>query len=355
MWWLAEFIHKKRSLVSPELLAIILVDALESLEEHHRRGEIHGRLSLEFIQISERGKVVIGGWGSDTRASTNGDIASLSEMFRNLIGDSARTHPSLKKILALGCTEMFKGAWELRAEVLNYLSDMGIEGEYFFVSNFIADPESYNRALIITLSEHEYVRIRELNRSGRRRMAALELNFLFEIAPINRQVLLLWRSVKRGRRDAILRLCTIVVIVFIVGSSGPIIASKLNLTWPKSNKLIVEPVAQNPELHEAARIERRPAGVETIMVLGQTINSVPAHLHPSPGMGGVQLELPADATAYFDGKVGVVKSYGNQELAWLSIGQHTITVTMPGVPPAMALLQLKSDRIINLTAQIVGH
>lgn len=386
-WTVSEFATQFAPNMTPELLINVLIEVLGQLEHWHRRGRVHGALQAASIFIHADGRVEVLGWdfsrvfpttsesamaeSSDAeraeRPTATADIASAVVTINSLMPEGLRVHPRLRRLLASAQSAPPGGAWDLRARLLDFMASMGVEGEPFFIDQFLRDPLAYVRSLTVVLAEREYREIRHLNSRGRRRQAMAELHFLLEITPVNRQALNLWRTVKQGRRRWLAHAAYGAVIILILVLSSPVILQKLQLQAPsaqapesRSTALLIEPLEEQTlenGVHAPPRApgaERRPSMMPadpSSIALAEA--SQPIRAPRGASRGPLRLELDGDAKAYIDGTPGESSSYGDGVALMLPVGPHTITVVKPGYPPAIAHFNIRPDRELTISGRVL--
>lgn len=106
-WSLEEFTQVFKTHLSPELLAVILVEALEKLEKYHRSDVTLGSITGDSLWIDEQGGVSLKKVDLPDRLkpSVEVDLETLARLFYGLMigrqsrDTSARVHPLLRDIL----------------------------------------------------------------------------------------------------------------------------------------------------------------------------------------------------------------------------------------------------------------
>ncbi|MBI3556345.1 MAG: hypothetical protein HY074_08795 [Deltaproteobacteria bacterium] len=327
---------------SPELLVVILIEALSEIERQWRYFgcEVPDESALKpsAVRINRNGKVSI-------EASATPSARAVAMLFMKYFPESALVHPELQLLLArcLGKLKAMR-VWGFRAQLLDYLSEIGMEGPRFQLAGFFADHQAYNRAATLAIVGSACDRVRRLIQSRRRRQAVAELQFLLELSPVNSQALELWRQLKPGRAELFLRACYCLLIAAISVVSLSVMAEKLQLPFlnkgPK--KLVIEPIQATDEIYGAGS-DRVPASSGAVEEFSREV--------AASGLkrGAVELDFEGDTRVYFDGAPDAVPAHSRHETVWLQEGPHEVTVCKTGQSPVMAHLSIQNDRIVVLT------
>lgn len=384
VWSLQKFIDAFEPHVSPELLAHIYVEILFELEIIHRQNSAHGALGPDTIMIHRDGTVEL----SEERAegTPQGDLYTLALMFQSImlhygrstfrwragrakwrrnrsastgLQDAARIHPMLKLILkkasAQKARRRYANAWQLRAALLDFLAELGVEHERYFLRQFIRRPLNYNQELSRELSERECRRIEESSKWGMRRATSHELQYLLEVSPGNPKALSLLRMVREGRRRALAQFAYASAVVALLLVGGSVILTKLHLLPPSVPKQEGAPLVIEAAPSPAASISRGISSKDGYIDVTEEERVSPTLALIKPDMGQVHLELDDDAVAYFDAAPNVARPYKNGDRIWLSEGSHSVTIVKPGYPQAIAQLSIKSGHLTTLAARATAN
>ena len=381
VWSLQQFLETFEPHVSPELLVNIFAAMLKKIEECHRAQRRCSGLQFDNILIDKNGEVKFTEHDGDgDRADDLFELAALfqeaavrfgrstfkwgarrrpwqrSRAPQTNLHDAARIHPRLKEIFIQATAKdqrrRYKTSWRLRADLLDFLTSLGVEGERFSVKNFVRDPVKYNQDLNRLIGAREGALIERSALRGRRSVAMSELKFLLEIDPGSPKTLYLLRLVKEGRKRVVARIAyaALLVAMFVIGSTalvtkiGIAVRSKLDPKQP----LVIEPV---PPV--TSRDGSRSLSSETTVIeINQTERPLLAHENTRPKQSAVLLKLDSAMRAYFDGFPNVARPYKNGDSIWLGEGPHTVTIIKPGLPQAIAQVDVKAGRVITLTAVI---
>ncbi len=344
-WNIETFAQEFAAYQTPEVLVLILCEALAALERQHRcnTARNNDELMASAIQIDAAGDILL----SETGPA---DARVLLKLFSKFLPEETRIHPGLRDVFARVNSKATQ-VWTVRGLFLDYLAELGLAGPGFTLIKYLQDPKAYVRAATVAIVDSSCERIRRLNRWGRRRRAIAELQFLLEISPVNRQALDLWRDVKQGRAHQLVLTFYWVLAAGICILCSSVIVEKLQLPMliagPK--RLEIEPVAPAGETVRGGST-RAPAEVVEL-------EEISRNTEPRPGLkrGAVELDFDGSTLTYFDGAPGSVPAHGNRETIWLREGPHEVTVVKVGQPPVMAHLNVQLDRVILLTDHSRPH
>lgn len=381
VWSLQRFIDSFEPHVSPELLVHLYVDVLFELEIIHRQNSAHGALGPDTILIHRNGDIKL----SEERAAgtQQGDLYSLALIFQSImlhygrstfrwrqgrakwrrnrsarteLHDAARIHPTLKSILRKAASpkpkRRFANAWQLRAALLDFLAQLDVEHERYFLRHFIRSPLRYNQELARVLSERECKRVEDSSKWGMRRIADQELQYLLEVSPGNPKALGLLRMVRQGRKRAVAQLVYASTMLALLLVGGSVILTKLHLLPPSAPKHEGQPLVIEAASPSVSRgISSRGGYID----ITEEERVSPRLSLLKPGMGQVNLELDEDAVAYFDAAPDIARPYKHGESVWLSEGNHSVTVVKPGYPQAIAKLAIKGGHLTTLAARAAAN